>query len=462
MKKHIYKFIIGVAVAGAAIGCEPDLTVPLEGEITSEEALSDPAVLRQTLTSIYQLLGNDKTYGGRIQIAGDLLGDDIDGAALSGDYGSIYDRSTTIFGNVKNQLYSEPYIAIYRANVVLENLEIVEDPQQRAILEGEAKFLRAISHFAVVRLFAQPYVFGTENDHLGIPIRTSTASSAAVRSTVGEVYAQIIADLEDAAELLPGENFPYATEWAAKGFLAKVYFQMNDFANAYAYANEVLQNAPFMFNPSSDEFVLRYSDQASTEAIFAIYTDDRNQNIGAEFRNQYRSSVALPNLKVSQELFTLATSNENDARNLWYDNETYPGNIVLTKFNADFFNVPVVHVTELKLIRAEAAAELNQNLAVAIADINDIITRAYGADSPRLLPENASAAVIRQRVREERRLELVAEGDRGQELKRRGALGEDIIVRGAPYNCPGAILQFPQGEIANSPGFVKNVEAGCN
>jgi tetratricopeptide (TPR) repeat protein len=463
MNNKVYNLLLGMALLLATSACEPDLTVPLVGEITDEEALSDPAALRKTVNSVYQLLGNDRTYGGRFQIANDLLGDDINGSTLTGDYGSIYTRTTTIFGDVKNQLYSEPYIAIYRANAVLENLDIVENQQDRAVLEGEAKYLRAIAHFAVARLFAQPYVFGEENSQLGIPIRTSTESSAAVRATVGEVYEQITSDLEDAAELLPPANGPFATEWAAKGFLAKVYFQMNDFENAYAYANDVIENSPFTFNPSSDEFDLRFSDdEESPEIVMAIYTDDRNTAIGAEFRNQYRSDINISNLRVSPGLFNLANTNAADARNAWYDNETYPGNIVLTKYNTDFFNVPLVHITELKLIRAEAAAELNQNLNVAIADVNDIITRAYGENSNRLLADNAAAAVIKQRVREERRLELVGEGDRGQELKRRGALGENIVVRGAPYSCPGAILQFPQGEIANSPGFVKNVESGCN
>ncbi|WP_224995637.1 RagB/SusD family nutrient uptake outer membrane protein [Cesiribacter sp. SM1] len=463
MNNKVYKLLLGMALLVATSACEPDLTVPLVGEITDEEALSDPAALRKTVNSIYQLLGNDRTYGGRFQIANDLLGEDIDGSTLTGDYGSIYTRTTTIFGDVKNQLYSEPYIAIYRANAVLENLEIVENQQDRAVLEGEAKFLRAIAHFALVRLFAQPYVFGEENSQPGIPIRTSTESSAAVRATVGEVYEQITSDLEDAAELLPSANGPFATEWAAKGFLAKVYFQMNDFEKAYANANDVIENSPFTFNSSSDEYSIRFSDEEeSSEIVMAIYSDDRNTGIGAEFRNQYRSDVRISNLRVSPSLYTLATINDSDARSAWYDNETYPGNIVLTKYNKDFFNVPLVHITELKLIRAEAAAELNQNLDVAIADVNDIINRAYGENSSRLLPANAAAAVIKQRVREERRLELVGEGDRGQELKRRGALGENIIVRGAPYDCPGAILQFPQGEIANSPGFVKNVESGCN
>ncbi|AHM63312.1 RagB/SusD domain-containing protein [Flammeovirgaceae bacterium 311] len=462
MNNKIYKLLLGMALLAGTTACEPDLTVPLRGEITDEQALSDPAALRKTLNGIYQLLGNDRTYGGRFQIANDLLGDDINGSSLTGDYGSVYTRTTTIFGDVKNQLYSEPYIAIYRANVVLENLQVVTNQQERAILEGEAKFLRAISHFAVARLFAQPYVSGQANTQPGIPIRTSTESSAAVRASVGEVYEQIISDLQDAADLLPAQNAPFATEWAAKGVLARVYFQMNDFQNAYTYANDVIENSQFEFNPSSEEFLLRFSQEESSESILSIVNDERNTNIGAEFRNQYRSDVAIPNLRVAPALFNLASANSADARNAWYDNETYPGNIVLTKFNRDFFSVPLVHITELKLIRAESAAELNQNLEVAIADINDIIRRAYGENSTRLLPDNAAAAVIKQRVREERRLELVGEGDRGQELKRRGALGENIVVRGAPYDCPGAVLQFPQGEIANSPGFVKNIESGCN
>jgi hypothetical protein len=48
-----------------------------------------------------------------------------------------------------------------------------------------------------------------------------------------------------------------------------------------------------------------------------------------------------------------------------------------------------------------------------------------------------------------------------EQLKRRGAKGENIIIRGAPWNCPGMALQFPNGEFTSAL-FTGNPEGGCN
>jgi hypothetical protein len=126
------------------------------------------------------------------------------------------------------------------------------------------------------------------------------------------------------------------------------------------------------------------------------------------------------------------------------------------------FVLPVIHITEMKLIRAESAAELNQNLAVAIADINDITNRAYGGTlAP--LPANATPAAIIARVRAERKLEMVFEsGDRLQQIKRIGAKGEASVVGQANWNCPGFALQLPATEIVTNIEFEQNPQGGCS
>ena len=95
--------------------------------------------------------------------------------------------------------------------------------------------------------------------------------------------------------------------------------------------------------------------------------------------------------------------------------------------------------------------------------MNDIVTRAYGAGSIFALPTTANAAAIKDAARRERELELVGEGNWVQELKRRGAKGETVTIRGAAYNCPGLIFPFPTNEVNyNAPDFIQNPVGGCN
>ena len=54
---------------------------------------------------------------------------------------------------------------------------------------------------------------------------------------------------------------------------------------------------------------------------------------------------------------------------------------------------------------------------------------------------------------------MIGEGDRVQSLKRRGAADENILIREAPWNCPGMILQFPISEQTDI--FPLNQTGGC-
>ena len=124
--------------------------------------------------------------------------------------------------------------------------------------------------------------------------------------------------------------------------------------------------------------------------------------------------------------------------------------------------MPLLHITELKLIRAESAVELNQNIPVAISDINDITTRAYdGFLAP--LDGTATLPVIKARIRTERKLEMVYEScDRLQEIKRIGAKGEVSVSHdNAPWDCNGMALQFPASEFNVNANFAPNPTGGC-
>ena len=116
----------------------------------------------------------------------------------------------------------------------------------------------------------------------------------------------------------------------------------------------------------------------------------------------------------------------------------------------------------MKLIRAEAGAELGgASLAVAITDINQLMTRAYGSTTFNL-PGTATAALVISTTRNERELEMVGEGNRTQEIKRVGARsGINIDRRGSVWNCPGFLLQFPKAEKDANPTFTMNPEGGC-
>ncbi|MBO9634388.1 MAG: RagB/SusD family nutrient uptake outer membrane protein, partial [Chitinophagaceae bacterium] len=127
-------------------------------------------------------------------------------------------------------------------------------------------------------------------------------------------------------------------------------------------------------------------------------------------------------------------------------------------YNHDFFDLPIIHVTEIKLIRAESAAETNTNLDKAKKDLEDILAR---AGLPQSL-SGATPALLISIARREREEEMIGEGGRVDEIKRIGVRNnQNIDRRGSPYNCNGFILQFPDREKAGNSSFINNPEGGC-
>ncbi|ULQ55288.1 RagB/SusD family nutrient uptake outer membrane protein [Flavihumibacter rivuli] len=465
MKLRSYRIgaalLLATAIAG--VSCSKYLDRPPQGQILEEEALKDEAGLQRVVNGAYITLGSETFYGGRTVVISELLSDELDGTLLTEDFGEIYGRRTSIFGAYKNDFYSNSYRIVANMNKVLANLDKASAAKDQ--IEGEAKFIRAMVHFELVRLYAQPYGFTPDNSHLGVPVRISSDVNIANRASVQEVYNQIIADLNDAAAKLSSGATTVASKDAANALLAKVYFQMNKFAEAYAAANDALSGAkPYQFVKSDTAFTTRFSVGKNKEAILLISAQQNNPqgSLGNGLRDQFRSDTRRPTLFVNNETFN-KVANTGDKRAIFVSNTLQAGINVITKYNSDVFELPVLHVTELKLIRAEAgAAAGGAALATAIQDVNDILERAYGNTS-RNLPTNAAAADVIRVAREQRFIEMVGEGNRIQEIKRIGALtGQNVDGRGARWNCPGLAIQFPQGEMASNTEFVRNPEGGCN
>jgi hypothetical protein len=465
MKK--IKYIALTVFAGIILlfnqGCEKVLDIERAGALPKDSVFNSQTNVKALLNSVYTVMGSANWTSGRVQKFNELQGDHYYGTELGGTSSEIFLLNSGRFNSETGGFYKEAYIAIQRCNQILENLNSLGDYKDNA--EGQAKFVRAFAHFDVVKLYAQPYGFTADNSHVGIPLRVSSAVSVSNRATVKLVYDQIIADLQDAAIKLPSTNGIYPTKWAAKALLARVYFQMNSFQNAYTNANDVITTGKNVSgaNLTFDALVTtRFSVAGSNESIFTIANEGgSNQARSNGYRGAFLSINGNPEMRLTNDFYTAMTSNANDARkNAWYDTGSSANFKLLKKFDQLGFIMNLLHLTEMKLIRAESAAELNTNLSVAIQDLNDIRTRAYG-NSVSALAANSTATTLRDVARAEREKELVGEGDRVQQLKRRGAKGETITIRTAVWNCPGLILQFSSSEVDNSPGMSYNPEGGC-
>lgn len=456
------KFITFIVLIGIMFsGCESLLVIdPVdEGVILESDAIQTKQDLQELLNAAYDVVNG--FYGGRFQRTSELLADNVvvrDG--ITDEIVNIYKRYTTGYFT-DNESYEQAYICILRSNLILENIDQVSGmtADEATRMEGEAKFLRAIAHFAVVRLFAQPYGYTANNDHAGIVIKTNSKVEILARNTVAEVYQQIITDLTEAENSLPGENsnFVYATKWAAKAALAQVYFQMHDYEKAYTKANEVITSGAFTFVTNFDNYTSN-----TTESIFKLVSNEATgKRVGSDFGVYRSDGINIPNIRVAPDVYkNIIKAGSGDLRAAaWYEvfnagaaNEY----VAFTKFNSEYPVVPVLRLTEIKLLRAEAAMlKSTIDKTTAIADVNDIRQRAYAGASKNLLGTATNDAVLNA-VRTERRLELMGEGYQLHDQKRRGSAGENIILRGVKWDYVGLVIQFGASE-ANEL-FIANPE----
>ncbi|MEO7264174.1 MAG: RagB/SusD family nutrient uptake outer membrane protein [Ferruginibacter sp.] len=452
-------FFLSLSAASVSITACKKIEIKPDGSVETIQAITRESDVKDVLNAAYSPLAGSDFYGGRLQKLSEYLADQANGASVTSYDGDIVNYKSSPNGGTF-EFYKEPYYVIQRSNKVIESINLVTSSQAtRDNYVGQAKFLRGMSHFELVRLFAQPYGYSTGNTHPGIVIRTKSEQELGrARNSVDEVYTSVLNDLREAQNLLPSTNGIYPTKWAAKGYLARVFFQMNKFDSAYKYANEVIAGSTATFASSNTFYLTRFNNPVSSEAVFYLVNDPNNLRFGA-LRNDGAEHLSLA-LPITASTYSSGTANSTDLRKNWYTNTA--GILGINKYKANPFVLPVLHITELKLIRAESAAELNTNLATAVADINDITNRAYGGTLTALLP-SASAATIKSRVRAERKLEMIYEsGDRLQQIKRIGAKGEPSVSHGgAPWNCNGMLLQFPASEFNVNANFIPNVTGGC-
>lgn len=460
--KMIHKTILAIAAFTLATGvqsCKKALDLKPENLTLSADAIKTTADVQALLNSCYDEFAN--LMNGSVQNLHELRGENLASPLNSSGslYYTVYNRGTFSFRTPEKE-YLDFYNCILRINTIFSRIDEAADmtPENKTRIEGEGYFLRAWCHWELVKLWAQPYGFTADNSHPGVPIRLAADKNVELRSTVGQVYQQIIADLNTAEGKIPEDNGNYAGKDAVKALKAKVYFLMNDHANAFKYADEIIKNGKYSFSDTLSRFV----KGAPEEVIFQLISTGNSDNRASSLISNYRSdNNPNPGLKPSRSFFDIAR-NTDDARSAFYEikNEGKSNEFILChKFDQDYFNVPLLYLTDMYLIRAESITEINGDKSVAIADVEKIRTRAFGA-AKNDIQSTIDLRSLRDSIRVQRRLEMAFEGDWTLQLQRMGTKGENINIRNAPWNCNGMALQFPTSE--RTAGFVFNPEGGCN
>lgn len=246
------KYILGaMGMAFGMTGCNLDITM-YDGVM--EEQFDNKNLLELSQGS-YRLLKND---GGLIDNGYYFWAfgaDDVTWNGTStGSTFKLYDYSRNIASSTTEYTWELGYRVIGNCNKIIEIIQGLgnESTREQTIMMGENYYLRALSYFLLVNEFAQPYSNNpTQTPGLPLKLTSDPNDLPQSRSTVAEVYDQVVLDLKDAITYLtlqqgetPKSNI-YATKEAAEALLARVYLYMENWDGAWEMANKVITSGRF-------------------------------------------------------------------------------------------------------------------------------------------------------------------------------------------------------------------------
>lgn len=373
--------------------------------------------------------------------------------------------------------WQELYEGVARANLIFQNIDDVEmSGDLRDRITGEARFLRALAYWHLMTLHGEVPIITEEHTDYTDPSKAEVA-----KSPPSDIIDLMVSDLQEAATLLPpsyeGQNVGRATEGTAKALLGKVYlysaspiFGGNE--EGYTLAADQFSNVINDYDYELVDYTDLWVEDNNSETIFEVQYADFGGSIWAgtdaagSNETNLRAALNYPvghggngNLIPTQDLVDEFEDyngpdpdnvfDNRDPRlyyNVWkqgdyfddqeptYQSNWSPTGYSLKKGLAFPFtdraedgttrNVPVLRLGDVLLMYAEAVnAKSNREPQEAIDAINRVRDRVNmptypNSSSPYSVDASSSEQEIFEAIVHERRVELVGEYQRYNDLRR--------------------------------------------
>lgn len=432
--KKIYNLLVISLLLIATTSCGDEWlnTVPTDS-VPVDDAINSFAAAEVALTGVYDGLQGSSSrtsyYAARMFYYGDVRGDDMQARQAANRSSATYEMRY-VEDNAPN-MWNIPYNVLRRANSLIVAIEngLVADASddQLARLKAEALVVRALVHFDLVRLYGNPYTMDN-GASLGVPIVTTPLPMDALpaRSTVAEVYTQVLKDINDAITsggLSDKKTYGYINLWFAKGLQARVSLYKGDNPAALSLAEDVINNSPYEVW-TNEEYVEGWTKdpkKGRKEMLFEIVNASNDDWTDREGVAYLLHEDGYADYIVTESFINMLNEDPADVRNgiLLAPSsddqiiETYgDAKIFVNKFPADasgdmrLNDSPIMRLSEVYLIAAEAAAKV-PNATKAAKYLNAIVLRA----NPDATPVSEADATV-ERIIIEKRKELVGEGHR--------------------------------------------------
>lgn len=426
MKKYYIILLTLLAISFSA--CEKLLDKEPTDKISLEDLFKDVSGAKTALAGAYHEMLEESHYQKNLMVYPDILSGNIKFSKVTNlRLEDVFEAALSAQLSSMNETYTDLYSELNNVNNIIKYTPTAEgSATEKAKVIAEAKCIRALIHFDLVRIFARPFNFTTDGSHLGIPLVLQPqlfADPLPVRATVAQTYQAIISDLNDAITTFDNTNVGvlkggykqnYFTKSSAKAFLAKVYLNQNNWDMAFTLADEVIKTNEYTLLTNA-AYVASWTGRVpSSESIFELALETAFSGTGLGSYYDVNNAAGYRMFAATNDLLGLySTTDVRRGASMFNTVAISSVNYSFTKKYAtggtSSTPIKILRLSELYLIRAEAAAEKSTpDFTLANADLN--LIRRRGDASASTLNLTVKADLL-DAILLERRKELAFEGN---------------------------------------------------
>ncbi len=475
------KIITGILAAGLFFSCNKDKLNPSpQSDLPDTDAFATAARAAQQVNGMYVLLKSSFFFGSRFIVYGDVRGEDFLNRTTNGVTGlQTWNFSATPATNEVQYVWRDAYACINQCNIVLARVD--EAPITDVLknqYKGEARVLRALSYWGLLTLYAKPFADGN-GANPGVPLRLtaeySTGNNSMTRSTVAQVYAQILADLNFAETNLPLTNgsaelnTTHVHRNTAIALKTRMLLAMQRWADVITEAEKLVPAAaPFQASTGvahrleanvSSVFASPYT---TLESIFSMpFTTLDLPGTQNGLANYYMpgpvGALDYTLNTTAAGIVSNASWKATDARKAFVG--TSGTSTVWRKFpsNPQTDYAPVIRYAEVLLNLAEARVRQTNSVDARAIDLLNAVHRRSDNTTTYVAGDFADAPALLAQIAIERRIEFLGEGLRNFDIMRTlqpfPAKGTAPVV---PSSASVYIWPIPQSELFSNPGAAQN------
>jgi hypothetical protein len=473
---------LGAAALAPLAACNDMLTERPRSSIVTDTYFTNASDAKAAIAAAYRPLSTGSIWSTNLQWITAAASDEsrVGPEEENANIVSLTQLRWTSTNPYTSGTWSGLYQMITRANLVLQKVPgITMDETQKNYILGEAKYLRALGYFYLVRLYGD------------VPLVTTTEEQLApgvTRAPSATVFAQIVKDATEAEAALPlswaATDKGRATKGAAEALLAEHYIWRKMGKEASDNTQKVIASGTYAltrnyldaFLPGSqnrsEEIFAAQSSSANGAPVIDIaqWTYPRNMNPNSaggwgtyQPLTWFIDSYTAGDYRKDVSFFTrgrLSTGVDTTfVPHIYKFRPTQkPG------LNQDV-NYPIFRYADVLLMHAEALNEQGQT-AAAIGFVNQIRARARNGTGSenRAQPADLAASLTQAQARDaifyERQIELAFEGKRWFDMVRRGFDYFSTALKNDPtatdVQQTDMLLPIPQAQIDINPALKQN------